>query len=238
MPTCCKSQENDSGDFVDRYFVCFAKPERRAEITSELHAADLSRLIKHDLHDKLIRLKMLFSQGNAVYSVIREETMSDALVPVKADEARGELIQLVSFNLDQEEYGVDVLKVREIIRMPTVTRVPNTPHYVDGVINLRGKVIPIISMRKKFGLLEVDNDKQTRIMVMDVDGELMGFIVDAVSEVIRISGSEIQPSPAVVASGIDQECIAGVINQTDRLLVLLDLEKMFSQDERRIFGSL
>src|SRR3954462_13202452 len=114
--------------------------------------------------------------------------MSNALVPQKSDESsHGELIQLVTFNLDQEEYGVDVLKVREIIRMPVVTRVPNTPHYVEGVINLRGKVIPIISMRKKFGLLVVENDKQTRIMVMDVDGELMGFIVDAVSEVIRIS---------------------------------------------------
>ncbi|BCS54908.1 chemotaxis protein CheW [Geobacter sp. SVR] len=164
--------------------------------------------------------------------------MSNALVVAKTDESRGELIQLVSFNLDQEEYGVDVLKVREIIRMPTVTRVPNTPSYVEGVINLRGKVIPIISMRKKFGLFEVENDKQTRIMVMDVDGELMGFIVDAVSEVIRISGSEIQPSPAVVATGIDQECIAGVINQAERLLVLLDLEKMFSSDEKRFFGSL
>jgi purine-binding chemotaxis protein CheW len=164
--------------------------------------------------------------------------MNNALVPVNADESRSELIQLVSFNLDQEEYGVDVLKVREIIRMPTVTRVPNTPQYVDGVINLRGKVIPIISMRKKFCLMEAENDKQTRIMVMDVDGELMGFIVDAVSEVIRISGSEIQPSPAVVASGVDQECIAGVINQSERLLVLLDLEKMFSLDERRVFGSL
>jgi purine-binding chemotaxis protein CheW len=164
--------------------------------------------------------------------------MSNALVAVKPDDSRSELIQLVSFNLDQEEYGVDVLKVREIIRMPVVTRVPNTPHYVDGVINLRGKVIPIICMRKKFGLMEAENDKQTRIMVMDVDGELMGFTVDAVSEVIRISGSEIQPSPAVVASGVDQECIAGVINQTDRLLVLLDLEKMFSHDEKSLFGSL
>ena len=164
--------------------------------------------------------------------------MSNALVPVKSDESRGELIQLVSFNLDQEEYGVDVLKVREIIRMPIVTRVPNTPHFVEGVINLRGKVIPIISMRKKFGLMETENDKQTRIMVMDVDGELMGFIVDAVSEVIRVSGSEIQPSPAVVASGIDQDCIAGVINQAERLLVLLDLEKMFSNDEKSLFGSL
>ncbi len=164
--------------------------------------------------------------------------MSKALVAVNTDESRGELIQLVSFNLDQEEYGVDVLKVREIIRMPVVTRVPNTPHYVDGVINLRGKVIPIICMRKKFGLMEAESDKQTRIMVMDVDGELMGFTVDAVSEVIRISGSEIQPSPAVVASGIDQECIAGVINQAERLLVLLDLEKMFSPEEKSVFGSL
>jgi purine-binding chemotaxis protein CheW len=164
--------------------------------------------------------------------------MSNALVPVKSDESRNELIQLVSFNLDQEEYGVDVLKVREIIRMPIVTRVPNTPHFVEGVINLRGKVIPIISMRKKFGLMETEYDKQTRIMVMDVDGELMGFIVDSVSEVIRVSGSEIQPSPAVVVSSIDQDCIAGVINQAERLLVLLDLEKMFSNDEKSLFGSL
>lgn len=168
--------------------------------------------------------------------------MSNALVPMNANEAHagdhGELIQLVSFNLDNEEYGVDVLKVREIIRMPSITRVPNTPHYVEGVINLRGKVIPIINMRRRFGLIEVEYDKQTRIMVMDVEGELMGFIVDAVSEVIRISSSEIQPSPAVVTSGIDQECIAGVINQADRLLVLLDLQKMFSQDERQLFNNM
>jgi len=161
--------------------------------------------------------------------------MSNALVPVKADESHGELIQLVSFNLDSEEYGVEVLKVREIIRMPVVTRVPNTPNYVEGVINLRGKVIPIISMRKKFGLMEAESDKQTRIIVMEIDGELKGFIVDAVSEVIRISSSEIQPSPAVVASGIDQECISGVINQTERLLVLLDLEKMFPHGEKNGF---
>ena len=168
--------------------------------------------------------------------------MSNALVPLKAGEAHvgehGELIQLVSFSLDNEEYGVDVLKVREIIRMPSITRVPNTPHYVEGVINLRGKVIPIINMRRRFGLIEIEYDKQTRIMVMDVEGELMGFIVDAVSEVIRISSSEIQPSPAVVTSGIDQECIAGVINQAERLLVLLDLQKMFSQDERRLFSGM
>ncbi|HET6420353.1 MAG TPA: chemotaxis protein CheW [Geobacteraceae bacterium] len=153
-------------------------------------------------------------------------------LPMKIDNSNSELIQLVSFNLDQEEYGVDVLKVREIIRMPNVTRVPNTPLYVEGVINLRGKVIPIISMRKKFSLCDKDNDKQTRIMVMDMDGELMGFIVDSVSEVIRISETEIQPPPPVVNGGVDQICLSGVINRDDRLLVLLELEKAFSLEER------
>jgi purine-binding chemotaxis protein CheW len=156
---------------------------------------------------------------------------------VKNEEYGGELIQLVSFNLEKEEYGINVLMVREIIRMLNITRVPNTPHYVEGVINLRGKVIPIISLRRKFDLMEAEYDKRTRIMVMEVVGELMGFIVDEVSEVIRISDKEIQPPPPVVSSSIEQECMAGVINQADRLLVLLDLEKMFSADERRMFSS-
>ncbi len=153
-------------------------------------------------------------------------------VNFKAEESQAELIQLVSFNLDREEFGVCVLKVREIIRMSNVTRVPNTPYYVEGVINLRGKVIPIISLRKKFSLAEKDNDKQTRIIVMDVDGELMGFIVDSVSEVIRVSAGEIQPPPSVVNGGVDQEYLSGVINRADRLLVLLDLERVFSQAEK------
>ena len=157
---------------------------------------------------------------------------------VKLDEAskHDELIQLVSFNLDQEEYGVEVLKVREIIRMNTITHMPNTPHYVEGIINLRGKVIPIVSMRKKFGLVEAENNSHTRIMIMDIAGELMGFIVDSVSEVIRISGTEIQPSPSVAGGGIDQDCIAGVINLSERLLVLLDLDRMFSQEEKELFS--
>jgi purine-binding chemotaxis protein CheW len=145
-----------------------------------------------------------------------------------------ELIQLVSFKLDNEEYGIEVLKVREIIRMIPITHMPNTPSYVEGIINLRGKIIPVVSMRKKFGLMEQENSNQTRIVVMDISGELMGFTVDSVSEVIRISGSEIQPPPNVVSGGVDQECITGVINQTERLLVLLDLERLFSNEEKTL----
>jgi purine-binding chemotaxis protein CheW len=151
--------------------------------------------------------------------------------------ASSDLIQLVSFNLEKEEYGINVLMVREIIRMINITRVPNTPHYVEGVINLRGKVIPIISLRRKFDLADAQYDKRTRIMVMEVVGEMMGFIVDEVSEVIRISEHEIQPPPPVVSGGVEQECMAGVINQAERLLVLLDLERLFSDDERRMFSS-
>lgn len=148
-----------------------------------------------------------------------------------------QLIQLVSFMLSNEEYGVEVLKVREIIRMPDITKMPNTPPYVEGIINLRGKVIPIISMRKRFGLAEIDHDLHTRIMVMDVGGGLTGFIVDAVSEVIRIHSSEIQPPPIMVSGNIDQEFITGVFNHTDRLLIIMDVDRMFSDQEREYFGS-
>lgn len=161
---------------------------------------------------------------------------------MKLDDAgktgQGELIQLVSFMLSEEEYGVEVLRVREIIRMPPVTKMPNTPHYVEGIINLRGKVIPIISMRKRFGLPEVDHTSHTRIMVMDVAGGLTGFIVDGVSEVIRIRSSEIQPPPPMVSGNLDQEFITGVFNHTDRLLIIMDVDRMFSQEEREHFGTL
>lgn len=161
-----------------------------------------------------------------------------ALVKVGDNIQHDELIQLVSFMLADEEYGVEVLKVREIIRMPTITKMPNTPHYVEGVINLRGKVIPIISMRKRFGLMESENNNQTRIMVMDVAGSLTGFIVDAVSEVIRIHSSEIQPPPSMVVSGgIGQEFITGVFNHADRLLIIMDVDRMFSDDERDSFAA-
>jgi purine-binding chemotaxis protein CheW len=148
----------------------------------------------------------------------------------------GELIQLVNFSLDGEEYGVEVLKVREIIRMSNITRVPNTLQYVEGVINLRGKVIPVISLRKRFSLDIAENDNRTRIIVMEFTNELTGFIVDSVVEVIRISAAEIQPPPSIIAGSIDQEYLTGVINREDRLLVLLNVEKLFSFEERQRYS--
>jgi len=164
---------------------------------------------------------------------------TNALVKTDGTAQRDELIQLVSFMLADEEYGVEVLKVREIIRMPTITKMPNTPQHVEGIINLRGKVIPIISMRRRFGLMENENNTHTRIIIMDVAGALTGFIVDAVSEVIRIHSSEIQPPPSMVMSGgIGQEFITGVFNHAERLLIIMDVDRMFSEDEREVFGGM
>jgi purine-binding chemotaxis protein CheW len=153
---------------------------------------------------------------------------------VKVDETKSnELIQLVSFMLAEEEYGVEVLKVREIIRMPSITKMPNMPQYIEGIINLRGVVIPIVSMRKRFNLAENENSSHTRIIIMDVAGSLTGFIVDAVSEVIRIRSSEIQPPPNMVITGsVGQEIITGVFNHAERLLIIIDTGRMFSDDER------
>jgi purine-binding chemotaxis protein CheW len=164
---------------------------------------------------------------------------TNALVKVDGAAQHDELIQLVSFMLEKEEYGVEVLKVREIIRMPVITKMPNTPEYVEGIINLRGKVIPIISLRKRFGLVESENNSHTRIIIMDVAGSLNGFIVDAVSEVIRIHSSDIQPPPSLVLSGgIGREFINGVYNHGERLLIIMDIDRMFSDDEVERIGSL
>ena len=164
---------------------------------------------------------------------------TQALVKTDDGAQHDELIQLVSFMLADEEYGVEVLKVREIIRMPTITKMPNVPHHVEGIINLRGKVIPIISMRRRFSLMESENSNQTRIIIMDVCGSLTGFIVDAVSEVIRIHRSEIQPPPSMVLSGgISQEFITGVFNHAERLLIIMDIDRMFSEDERESIATI
>jgi purine-binding chemotaxis protein CheW len=141
----------------------------------------------------------------------------------------GEL-QLVSFNIGTEEFGVDILKVQEINRMVEITRVPQAPHYVEGVINLRGKVIPIVDLRKRFGLELKKHDKNTRIVVVDIGGNIMGMIVDSVSEVLRLPASTIEPPPEIV-TGVNSEYIRGVAKLEDRLLIFLDLSRVIDAEE-------
>lgn len=149
----------------------------------------------------------------------------------------GDLLQLVTFNIGNEEYGVEILKVQEIIRTLEITKVPRSPAFVDGVINLRGKVIPIIDLRKRFGIETRAHDKNTRIIVIEVQAMIVGFVVDSVSEVLRIPSSTVEPPPSVVA-GIDSEYISGVGKLNDRLLIMIDLDRLLSAEERQGLNTL
>ena len=146
------------------------------------------------------------------------------------DKRDGDIYQLVTFSIGSEEFGVDILKVMEIIRTMEITKVPKSPDFVEGVINLRGTVIPIIDLRRRFGLEPKKGDTDTRIIVIEINSMTVGFVVDSVSEVLRIPASTVEPAPAVV-SGLDSDYISGVGKLQDRLLILLDLDKLLSSEE-------
>jgi purine-binding chemotaxis protein CheW len=150
----------------------------------------------------------------------------------KSNVIANELLQLVSFKIGNEEFGVDILNVQEINKMTLVTKVPNSPAFVEGVINLRGKVIPIIDLRTRLGLSKKEHDKETRIIVVEIEKHTIGFIVDAVSEVLRIPSTIIEAPPELV-SGINSEFIKSVGKLEDRLLILIDLNKMLKVNEKK-----
>ena len=144
-----------------------------------------------------------------------------------------DLLQMVTFKIGEEEFGVDILRVQEIIRIMEITRVPKAPHFVEGVINLRGRVIPIIDLRRRFGLTAREHDKDTRIIVIEINNMIVGFVVDAVHEVLRIPADTVEPPPPAVMGGVDSEYIKGVGKLDDRLLILLDLDRLLSQEEQK-----
>jgi purine-binding chemotaxis protein CheW len=150
----------------------------------------------------------------------------------KNNNENSELLQLVSFKIGTEEFGVDILNVQEIIKIVQITKVPNSPVFVEGVINLRGKVIPVINLRTRLGLQKLEHDKDTRIIVVELSKSTIGFIVDAVNEVLRIPVSITEAPPEIIA-GLDSEFIKSVGKLDDRLLILIDLNKILLQDETK-----
>lgn len=139
--------------------------------------------------------------------------------------------QLVVFRLADEDYGLNIETVREIIRLQAVTYVPDSPDFVEGLINLRGSVTPVVELRKRFGVELTEATSQTRIVVVDIGGENIGIIVDEVSEVLRISEDAIEPTSAVITTE-DSYYIDGIAKLGDRLLILLDLERVLSVADR------
>jgi purine-binding chemotaxis protein CheW len=147
----------------------------------------------------------------------------------RRQEAAGTM-QLVSFRLAQEEYGIEITHVREIILLGDITRVPQTPEYIKGLINLRSSVIPIVDLRLRLGLPRGERTDDTRIMVVNVAGKTIGIVVDAVSQVLRISRDQITPPPATVA-GLGREFLRGLVKLDERLLILLDIDEILTREQ-------
>lgn len=139
----------------------------------------------------------------------------------------------LTFMLSNEEYGLEILKVREIIGVMDITSVPQTPNFIKGVINLRGKVIPVVDLRLKFGMPEAEYTKETCTIVVDVQGMLMGIVVDTVSEVMNIAESDIEPPPTF-GSEIKTTFILGMGKVKGKVKILLDIDKIMSAEELTI----
>ena len=146
--------------------------------------------------------------------------------------ANGEEQQLVVFQLGAELYGVEIARVHEIIRLQTVTRVPHAPAFVEGVINLRGKVIPVVDLRRRFGLPLADHTRASRIVVVEIGDQVVGIVVDGVSEVLRVNKGTIEP-PSPVVAGIESDYLHGIAKLPKRLVILLNLDRVLARDERR-----
>ena len=139
-------------------------------------------------------------------------------------------LQVVGFRIGNETYGVRIGSVREIVRVPEITAVPSAPETVEGVINLRGKIIPVMDLRKRFGQAEIKADKKNRILVVELENKLVGLIVNAASEVLKIAPSEIEPPGNVFAEG-ESGYVTGVGKLKGRLIILLDINKLLQRSE-------
>lgn len=141
----------------------------------------------------------------------------------------GETLQLVSFCVNDEHYAVDILRVQEINRMMQITQVPESPDGVEGIINLRGRIIPIMDLRVRFGMTPQERTEDSRIVVVDAAGTTVGFIVDRVHEVLRIDSSTVDPAPAISGS-VQSRYVRGVAKRDDLLVILLDLDALLGEE--------
>ena len=144
-------------------------------------------------------------------------------------------LQIVGFRVGSETFGVPIQSVHEIVRMMDITSVPDAPVYIEGVINLRGKIIPVIDLRKRFGEKEIKSSKKNRILVAEVGTKMVGLVVDSASEVLKMPPSDIDPPPNVFEEG-DLNYVTGVGKLNGRLIILVELSKIMQRGELRRLG--
>jgi len=147
-----------------------------------------------------------------------------------AEKTNDEIIQWVTFRLDNEKYGIRVMQVQEVLRMTEIAPVPGAPDYVLGIINLRGNVVTVIDSRKRFGLAETEADDSTRIVIIEAEKHVVGIMVDSVAEVVDLRTSEIDAAPNV-GNDDSSKYIQGVSSKEKELLILVDVNKLLSEDE-------
>jgi purine-binding chemotaxis protein CheW len=153
-------------------------------------------------------------------------------MPDDEKKSTAELAQFVNFRLRDEEYGVDIGSVREITRVADISHIPESPSFIEGVTNLRGQIIPVVDLAKQFGLAPQEKlPESARIVVTEIKGQTVGMIVDEVPEVIKIPEENIEPTPELIQTGIRKDYIKGVGKLENRLIVLLDLEKVLAPHE-------
>ena len=139
-------------------------------------------------------------------------------------------IQMVVFRLENEEFAVDINQVREVLKLSQVTPLPHSPHYIEGVINLRGEVIPVVDLRKRFELTDETRGEKSRVIIVEIQDSNVGLTVDSVTEVLRFSSSVIQAPPSKV-SGTRADLVKGIAKIGERLLIILNLEKVLTAEE-------
>jgi purine-binding chemotaxis protein CheW len=146
-------------------------------------------------------------------------------------------LHIVGFRIGRETFGVPIGLVHEIVRVPEITSVPDSPGYVEGVINLRGKIVSVVDLRKRFGEKQISPNKKNRILVAEVEGKMVGLIVDAASEVIKIPDNEVDLPPSVFDEG-ELNYVTGVGKMHGRLIILIDLNKILQKGELRRLGEI
>jgi purine-binding chemotaxis protein CheW len=156
--------------------------------------------------------------------------MSTTAIQANSEKSVDNVLRWVTFRLENEKYGINVMQVKEVLRVSEIAPVPGAPHYVLGIINLRGNVVTVMDTRQRFGLPSAEMDDSTRIVILEADEQVVGILVDSVAEVVDLDTADIESAPNV---GTDESAkfIQGVANHDDELLILVDINKLLSDEE-------
>ena len=200
------------------------------------HAAKLKGVGKLNNGERLL---MLLDMGNLISADQKEALTAAAGDQEKDEDGMAKEVmdeeQVVCFRIEKEEYGIDIMKVQEIIRIDEITKVPNAPRFVEGIVNLRGNVLPVLDMRTRFGLDKDERTEQNRIIVVDISGRTTGIIVDSVSEVLRIPRNQIEPPPDLITeTGLEGRYIEGIgkLGEGKRIIVLVQVDALLTGGEK------